>query len=99
MITYPWDLNEFVRHHGFLEQSLLQTGQVISVARVNVLDDRRGVDPHRPVALKPPHLDLHRGLGGFLGMELLGLELELVRRIAVLVAQIVTCLKMVKIIK
>ena len=32
-------------------------------------------------------------------MELLGLELELVRRIAVLVAQIVTCLKMVKIIK
>jgi hypothetical protein len=32
-------------------------------------------------------------------MELLDLELELVRRITVLVAQIVTCLKMVKIIK
>ena len=88
-----------MRNIASVEDRLLRARKVISTARVNVLDDRRGVDPHRPVALKPPHLNLHRGLGGVLGMELLDLELELVRRITVLVAQIVTCLKMVKIIK
>ena len=82
-----------------LNNLLLRASQVIDIPRVNVLDDRRGADPVLPVALEHPHLDLHRGPGGVLSMELLDLELELVRRITVLVAQIVTCLKMVKIIK
>jgi len=75
-----------VRNVRVLEVALLRSGKVITGARVYVLEDRRGIDPRRPVAVEPPHLDLHLLFGGVTGMECLDLERELVVRIAVVVA-------------
>ena len=51
-----------------LEVALLHPGKLITGACVYVLENRRGVDPRRPVAVERPHLDLHLLFGGFLNL-------------------------------
>ena len=59
MVTNPWDTEKFVRNVCVLEVPLLRPCKVITVSRVYVLENRRGVDPRRPVAVERPRLDLH----------------------------------------
>ncbi len=75
-----------MRNVHVLEVRLLHPGNVITVARVNVLENRRAVDQHLPVTLERPHVDLHPGFGVVVVMQRLDLEFEIVERIAVLVA-------------
>ncbi len=87
MVTNPWDLEQFVRNVRVLEMHLLRPGKLITGARVDVVEYRRGIHPRRPVAVERPHLDLHILFGEVVVFQLLDLKLESVERIAVLVAE------------